>query len=215
MCRPNFTYQEKKIIDNFKNNNKKVCIYCGKKLELNNTTCDHLVPISRGGKTTIENLGLCDEHCNVEKSDMTPEEYITYLELKNITLNNNVVLNQINTLVQTYENIINSYTNNNLELSNLNREKIELEIIIRDEIHNASQGYFLYKESKDILIKLQEKQSIQKSSRRSYDFSKNNIKAVIEEKLNLERVLMNAVRTQYSIGRIGQLGIDKIEFKVS
>jgi len=213
MCNQNLSWIDRKLMDNFKNNNKKVCIYCGKKLEGIDCTVDHLTPISRLGRTSIENLGLSCKHCNEEKSDMTSEEYGQYLKLKEITLNNNKVLNEINTLVQTYRNMIDNYTTNNLELSKLIQEKIELEIIIRDEIHNASQGYFLYKETKDLLIKQQERLDIQKSSRRSYDFSKNNIKAVIEEKISMERILMNAIRNKYSIGRISSLGIEKIEFK--
>jgi len=201
-------------MENFKNNNKKICIYCGKKLETpTDTTCDHLVPISRKGVTSLENLGLSCEHCNKEKSDMTPDEYTEYLKLKEHTLHNNVILSELNKLTVTYQNIISGYEKNNEDIEILRKDKIEIENIIMDDIFNASQGFCLCRDLKNTLRGLHEKQNIKSSSRRSYDFSKSNIDAVIEEKKHLERILMNNIRSEYSIGRIGQLGIEKIEFK--
>jgi len=42
------------------------CQYCGSKSHL---TVDHVVPRSKGGKNTWENLVACCETCNVQKGD--------------------------------------------------------------------------------------------------------------------------------------------------
>jgi 5-methylcytosine-specific restriction endonuclease McrA len=47
------------------------CQYCGSHLQL---TLDHVIPRSRGGKDTWENLTTACQPCNTRKGDMTPEE---------------------------------------------------------------------------------------------------------------------------------------------
>ena len=50
------------------------CAYCGKELSRTEATIDHILPKSRGGKTTWENVVLSCKKCNCDKDDMTPEE---------------------------------------------------------------------------------------------------------------------------------------------
>lgn len=50
---------------------KNQCGYCGSK---KNLTIDHIVPRSRGGGNTWENLVTCCSNCNTKKGDRTPEE---------------------------------------------------------------------------------------------------------------------------------------------
>jgi 5-methylcytosine-specific restriction endonuclease McrA len=47
------------------------CLYCG---STKNLTIDHVLPRSRGGRDTWENLVTSCNHCNVSKGDRTPEE---------------------------------------------------------------------------------------------------------------------------------------------
>ena len=47
------------------------CVYCGKTSEL---TIDHVLPRSRGGGSSWENLVSCCRGCNLEKGHRTPEE---------------------------------------------------------------------------------------------------------------------------------------------
>ncbi|WP_026167191.1 HNH endonuclease [Balneola vulgaris] len=47
------------------------CQYCGKK---SNLTIDHVLPKSRGGKDTWENLTTACDKCNVKKGNRTPKE---------------------------------------------------------------------------------------------------------------------------------------------
>jgi hypothetical protein len=47
------------------------CTYCGTK---KNLTIDHIIPKSRGGGNTWQNLITCCSSCNRYKDDRTPEE---------------------------------------------------------------------------------------------------------------------------------------------
>ena len=53
---------------------KGVCHYCGKSFPSVELTMDHVVPISRGGKSTKGNIVPCCKNCNSEKKYLTPVE---------------------------------------------------------------------------------------------------------------------------------------------
>ena len=53
---------------------KSVCQYCGKHFPRTQLTIDHVLPQSRGGGDTWENLVLACLHCNVRKGNRTPDE---------------------------------------------------------------------------------------------------------------------------------------------
>ena len=50
------------------------CGYTGKKLTQRQLSIDHIIPSSKGGKITWENLITCDRNLNSDKSDMSVEE---------------------------------------------------------------------------------------------------------------------------------------------
>lgn len=50
------------------------CQYTGRKLALREATKDHIIPESRGGKDTWENLVTCCPHINKKKANRTPQE---------------------------------------------------------------------------------------------------------------------------------------------
>ncbi len=50
------------------------CQYCGKQPGKQALTIDHVLPRSRGGKTTWENVVAACKHCNGKKGNRTPEE---------------------------------------------------------------------------------------------------------------------------------------------
>lgn len=52
----------------------KMCMYCGYKGPLHEMTRDHIIPKSRGGKCSWNNLTLSCRPCNQRKRDRTPEE---------------------------------------------------------------------------------------------------------------------------------------------
>jgi 5-methylcytosine-specific restriction endonuclease McrA len=64
------------------------CIYCDVKLDKENATADHIIPISKGGNNTQVNLVVCCKDCNNERGNLDFDEYLTlknkkYKKLKN------------------------------------------------------------------------------------------------------------------------------------
>jgi 5-methylcytosine-specific restriction endonuclease McrA len=53
---------------------KNTCQYCGRRLAKSELTIDHVVPRSRGGRDSWDNLVLACVQCNVRKGDRTPVE---------------------------------------------------------------------------------------------------------------------------------------------
>ena len=53
------------------------CVYCGDTEKL---TIDHVLPVSRGGKSTFENCVCACGDCNSRKSDKTPSEAKMFLK---------------------------------------------------------------------------------------------------------------------------------------
>lgn len=50
------------------------CAYCGHSFSSHQLTLDHVIPRSRGGKTTWTNIVMCCNACNGAKGNRTPEE---------------------------------------------------------------------------------------------------------------------------------------------
>jgi TatA/E family protein of Tat protein translocase len=50
------------------------CQYCGKQFAPSELTLDHIVPRSRGGESSWDNLVACCKRCNHKKGNRTPEE---------------------------------------------------------------------------------------------------------------------------------------------
>lgn len=63
-------FTRRNIYDHFKH----ACAYCGAQPGDENLDMDHVIPRSRGGKTTWENIVLSCMDCNREKADRTPKE---------------------------------------------------------------------------------------------------------------------------------------------
>jgi len=113
-----------------------ICYYCNKILLDNEITIDHLIPLSRGGKTTLDNLRIACKKCNNEKGNMTEQEYYTYLKNKNkiaCNINNNIRL-KIKTCqhiklkhydVDTYMNIENIVISNLFLQHPVTKKKID------------------------------------------------------------------------------------------
>ena len=59
---------------NLHRRDQNTCQYCGARLASESLTIDHVVPISRGGKTAWENCVLACHRCNGRKANRTPQE---------------------------------------------------------------------------------------------------------------------------------------------
>ena len=52
------------------------CHYCHRKVGAENLTLDHVIPVSRGGRSTRGNCVPCCKECNNNKKALTPAEMI-------------------------------------------------------------------------------------------------------------------------------------------
>ena len=46
-----------------------ICVYCGKPFIFKDLTLDHIVPLTKDGKSNKKNLVLCCQSCNSKKGD--------------------------------------------------------------------------------------------------------------------------------------------------
>ena len=53
---------------------KGICYYCKGKFSPKDLTMDHIVPLSRGGKSTKGNVVPCCKACNNKKKYLTPAD---------------------------------------------------------------------------------------------------------------------------------------------
>ena len=56
------------------------CIYCEKKLDIQNATTDHILSISKGGNNCQVNLIVCCFDCNNQRGNL---DFLTFLKSKN------------------------------------------------------------------------------------------------------------------------------------
>ena len=59
------------------------CWYCGQKVGFKNLTMDHVIPLSRGGRSTKDNLVPCCKECNIKKKSSLPVEWEEYMDSLN------------------------------------------------------------------------------------------------------------------------------------
>jgi 5-methylcytosine-specific restriction endonuclease McrA len=57
-----------------------ICYYCHRPAAPKALTMDHIVPISRGGKSTKGNVVPCCKECNNAKKQLLPMEWDQYLQ---------------------------------------------------------------------------------------------------------------------------------------
>ena len=55
------------------------CTYCGKSLTMENSSVDHIIPLSRGGDDCEANMQIICRGCNMEKHAKTDDEYRSWL----------------------------------------------------------------------------------------------------------------------------------------
>ena len=58
---------------------KGICHYCGIAVKPKELTMDHVVPVSRGGKSTKGNVVAACKECNTKKKQLLPIEWDEYL----------------------------------------------------------------------------------------------------------------------------------------
>ena len=58
-----------------------ICPYSGIKLNRENMSIDHIIPLSKGGTSNINNLCIVDKRINIMKSTMGVEEFINLCKI--------------------------------------------------------------------------------------------------------------------------------------
>lgn len=77
----NKTFSIEDIIEKFGENPS--CYLTGVAIDISKPktySFDHIIPISRGGDNSLENLGICTKEANQAKNNMTPEEFIEFCQ---------------------------------------------------------------------------------------------------------------------------------------
>jgi 5-methylcytosine-specific restriction endonuclease McrA len=94
------------------------CAYCGMRLTMNTATKDHIIPESKGGKTTMMNLVAACKPCNSRKDNKSCSEAGMFPKIKPRELTNEERLDCIVKTMQSKErNVWNAWLKeNNLEL---------------------------------------------------------------------------------------------------
>ncbi|PIE59520.1 MAG: HNH endonuclease [Desulfobulbus propionicus] len=59
------------------------CYYCGRAVGFSDLTMDHVIPLSRGGNSSKDNLVPCCKTCNTKKRSSLPVEWKEYMERLN------------------------------------------------------------------------------------------------------------------------------------
>lgn len=65
------------------------CAYCGKMIEYDDMTIDHINPLSKGGNNDLANTIPSCQLCNNQKADRSIEEFQAFLEDITETLDEN------------------------------------------------------------------------------------------------------------------------------
>jgi len=58
------------------------CVYCDEDLTDQEVHLDHVIPESKGGPTTVDNLQVTCRKCNTSKGILTEEEFVRRLRTR-------------------------------------------------------------------------------------------------------------------------------------
>ena len=78
-----FKIDMEELRDMFFNSYGKGCKYCDRKMTLKNMVCDHIVPLTKGGESTVKNLQLICKSCNTRKGPLDEKDFIELVDWVN------------------------------------------------------------------------------------------------------------------------------------
>ena len=140
----------------FKDESEKVCYYCGKKItKKEDLTADHIIPVSKGGKTSKDNLVIACKACNLEKANLDVGKYLDFLNImKAAEQINTYTHDAIGKIINGLKDIIQTF---NTELNNVKKKIALLEkkrsAVLQSMMYkkfNVVQGYDYAKTLRDL-----------------------------------------------------------------
>lgn len=84
------------------------CAYCGIKLNQDIYTIDHILPRSKGGKNSIENLIAACRNCNARKGDKSIEQFRLWITHYETAVKHGLTIRQLEWVVNAL-NFIDKY----------------------------------------------------------------------------------------------------------
>lgn len=148
-----YTCEEKRTIENIKATQKHICRYCGKEItEQKDVTVDHCTPVSRGGKTVKDNLVICCESCNIDKDNMTEQEYLAYRRLQKEAQDTYEVVKDINEIIKLQNKVISKIEKTKRDYEKVNKTIETIQENIMLDNFNASEGYIYSRNLKEMLL---------------------------------------------------------------
>ena len=193
MCNRVYMVDEMKTIEQVKEESYQ-CTYCGKDLSDNQKTIDHVIPLSRGRKTIKDNLCVSCKECNLDKSNMTSEEYEIYKIIKSKRLNESKSYNILKEIKNNYIQLIKTYRIKVGQKADIKKEHKKIESIILNANASVSEGYVLYKEFKTLLIKENQIEIEVEQLMRIADSANEKIKVIEKQISNIEETIMLDIR---------------------
>ena len=82
-CKGNLSFERVMYHATYELRGKRICYYCGCKLNDQNRTLDHMYPRDFGGISITDNLVPSCVDCNQKKNNLTMEEFFYYMGIAN------------------------------------------------------------------------------------------------------------------------------------
>lgn len=138
----------------FKEESEKICYYCGKKItKKDDLTVDHIIPVSKGGKTARDNLVIACKSCNAEKSNLDVSKYLEFVNIMK-TMEETNTNDTVSKIITGLKNIIQNF---NTEMNNVKKRINILEkkrsAVLQSMMYkkfNVIQGYDYAKTLRDL-----------------------------------------------------------------
>ena len=194
MSKRDYTREEKEIINKVKQSSNN-CYYCGCKLNNNQKTIDHKLPMSRGGKTIKDNLVVSCIDCNQDKDSMTEDEFNKFNEIIQKEIDESVSIKYLTTLLMTYKDILDKLEQSKLELKQSYHEVNEIQNIIINTKMSASDGYILCRDLQKALIR---KNELQKTVSELTSISEGVIEKYEEINKKINKI-KNKIKSQQTV----------------
>ena len=149
-------WENRMDITKFKKESDRVCHYCGKQIvNKEDLTVDHVIPISKGGENSADNLVIACKACNREKANLNVERYSEFLNIiKIMGESGGGVLESIEKVINSLKEIVISFNGDLYAMKN-NLSKLEKKrhAILNSLMYkkfNVVQGFDYAKQLRDI-----------------------------------------------------------------